>query len=380
MVDLCERKNCCGCAACVEICPRQAIVLKKNDMGFQYPEINEDLCIECKRCEKVCTILKSSENFLNSSRKYFAYQGSKKACLKSSSGGFAHELARKCISKNFAVCGAVFCDNFSAVKFDITENVIELEPFRGSKYIAVNMGEIYETVYKFLDSGKNVLFFGLPCHIAGLKTYINQKKKTNGELYTVDLLCHGVGSPYVWNLALDDFCESKAACRDEIEEINFRSKPETEGKKLLIKIKNTPYYMKPKNFPYYYGFENRLIMRDSCYSCKYRSSNRTGDITIGDMIPIDSNGWGRSVVLINSEKGENIIQDIPGLFTSLKDEEIQKLIKRICSTHLNVVPKFKTKIAPKNLKDYKKLSKTYLNPNYKPLKYKIIGIIKKIIK
>ena len=49
-----EKKECCGCAACYAICPRQAIIMKADDIGFFYPHIMPEKCIKCYQCVKVC--------------------------------------------------------------------------------------------------------------------------------------------------------------------------------------------------------------------------------------------------------------------------------------------------------------------------------------
>ncbi len=377
---LCSEKECTGCGACKEICPKNAITLKSKDRGFLYPEIDGEICVNCKMCERVCHSFIDVTPILNQTEKYFAYQSSKDICMKSASGGISHELAKEAISQGFSVCGAVFSEDFSSVKFAVAETEAEIEAFRGSKYVAVDMGDIYKKVYDILKDSRNVLFFGLPCHIGGLKAYLKNKGPADGELFTVDLICHGVGSPRIWNFALDCFFESQGKSRNQLENVNFRSKPETVGKKLLLELDGKKHYLSPKEFPYYYGFENRYIMRNSCYTCKYRSSQRAGDITVGDMIPIDSEGMGRSVVSLNTQKGAELFNTLSYEAVALTAEEIAALKKRLESAHLGVEPKYRCKINPQTQEEFKKLSKTYLNPAYVPFKYKIIRIIKKFIK
>ncbi len=373
---LCE--NCCGCGACAQICPRNAITMEADSRGFLYPKINQALCIGCKLCEKLCNTLEKTDK--NAPMEFLSYQGPKEICMHSSSGGAAHQLARKAISQGYAVCGAVFSKDFSKVTFAVAESEAELEHFRNSKYIAVELGDIYQKVHDLLKKGKNALFFGLPCHVAGLKAYFQNKKEVPGQLITVDLLCHGVGAPHIWNLALDEFCRSKGADREDLEQVNFRSKPEKNGKRLLLLLQGASYYLPAEEFPYYYGFTNRLLMRNSCYACQYRSVDRPGDLTLGDMIPIDPEGLGRSVICVNTSTGRELLENVEGAFVSLIDEEVEALKKRICNGHLNAVPKYRAKVNPQTAEEYRKLSGTYLNPAYVPLKYKILRTVKKIIR
>ena len=49
-----ENKDCCGCTACMNICPKGAIDMCEDEEGFKYPVINKDKCIECGLCKKIC--------------------------------------------------------------------------------------------------------------------------------------------------------------------------------------------------------------------------------------------------------------------------------------------------------------------------------------
>lgn len=51
-----KKSDCCGCAACAMICPKNAISMVADNEGFEYPVINEELCINCKICTGVCPI------------------------------------------------------------------------------------------------------------------------------------------------------------------------------------------------------------------------------------------------------------------------------------------------------------------------------------
>lgn len=49
-----RKEECCGCTACYAICPKGAIVMKADDEGFEYPQIEEKRCVRCYQCIRVC--------------------------------------------------------------------------------------------------------------------------------------------------------------------------------------------------------------------------------------------------------------------------------------------------------------------------------------
>ncbi len=49
-----KKENCCGCFACLSVCPVGAIYAKEDGEGFLYPEIDAGICIRCLKCLSVC--------------------------------------------------------------------------------------------------------------------------------------------------------------------------------------------------------------------------------------------------------------------------------------------------------------------------------------
>ena len=51
-----RKEDCCGCYACESMCPVNAITMKADEIGFEYPVIDEEKCVGCMTCIRVCPI------------------------------------------------------------------------------------------------------------------------------------------------------------------------------------------------------------------------------------------------------------------------------------------------------------------------------------
>lgn len=210
MIQITDKQNCCGCEACVQRCPKQCITMQSDHEGFLYPKVNEEICIHCGLCEKVCPIINTATE-----KEPFKILGAKanddEIVKKSSSGGFFSLIAEKVLSQNGVIFGAKFDKNWNVVH-DYTDNINELDVFRRSKYVQSRIGNTYQKAEDFLKAGRLVLFTGTPCQIKGLKLFL---RKDYENLLTVDFVCHGVPSPAVWNMYLDAYIK-KLAYKDQI--------------------------------------------------------------------------------------------------------------------------------------------------------------------
>ena len=202
MVENKDNKNCCGCEACVQKCPKKCISLVQDKEGFWYPHVDESLCIGCKLCDKVCPYNEKSEFSLSKSEeKLFAYKNDSSDILReSSSGGAFTELATCIIERGGVVYGAAFKDDWSVHHICI-DNIEGLKKLRGSKYVQSNIENCYIDAEKKLQKGTIVLFTGTPCQIKGLKCFL---RKDYPQLLTVDFICHGVPSPGIWKRYLNE--------------------------------------------------------------------------------------------------------------------------------------------------------------------------------
>ena len=309
MIEINTKTNCCGCHACYNSCPTHAIEMKEDEYGFKYPQIDKDKCINCGLCEKVCPIL-NKKTRANKPEAYAIINRDEHIRAKSSSGGIFTLIAEKIIEKGGVVFGASFDEEFM-VKHIKVENKENLQRLRGSKYVQSDINDTFKDVKEILETGRKVLFTGTPCQINGLYTFLNKKYDS---LYTQDIICHGVPSPKVWKKYLE--YRKKKDSKEPIE-INFRQKDNGwKAFQMLFKYDNDEYKINHSEDVYMKAFLKNLSLRDSCYNCGFKDKNRISDLTLADFWGINNvvenmnDDKGTSLVIINSEKGKELLESI----------------------------------------------------------------------
>lgn len=193
MIQIADKHNCCGCSACANVCPKTCIAMSTDEEGFLYPVVDMSVCVGCGLCEKVCPFLtelrpKKPKNT------YAAINPNEEERLRSSSGGIFTLLAQETLKAGGVVFGAAFDGDWSVKHIGI-ENIKELPKLQGSKYVQSKIGNSYKKAKQLLDKDIPVLFSGTTCQIAGLLKYL---RKEYEKLLTVDVICHGVPSPRIW--------------------------------------------------------------------------------------------------------------------------------------------------------------------------------------
>lgn len=315
MIKIKAKEDCCGCYACYNICPKECITMESDNEGFWYPKIDKDKCINCNLCEKVCPIINKPNSSLYEKKSYAVFNKNEKIRLESSSGGIFSLLAEYVINNHGNVYGAVFDEDFNVkhVKINILQDINLL---RGSKYVQSRINDIFKSIKFDLKNNKIVLFTGTPCQIAGLQSFL-QKKYDN--LILMDIVCHGVPSPLVWQQYIN---ELKQNYKQNIKSIYFRDKS-TGWKTYSVKFLFDKDEYKNIGFKdiYMKGFLNDIYLRPSCYSCNFKGIRRISDITVADfwgienVLPKMDDDKGTSLVVIHSEKGKQV-------FDKLKDKII----------------------------------------------------------
>ena len=310
-------KTCTCCCACVNVCPKNAINLKKDIYGFQYPEIDTTKCIGCNLCNEVCPDV-NPISLLQPKVAYAATNNDKEIQKESTSAGVFTMLARNVLLNNGVVYGCAYDDSF-AVRHIVVDKINNLNKLQKSKYIQSDIDYIYKDVYAFLKKGVFVLFSGTPCQIAGLRKYL---VKDYPNLLLVDLICHGVSNNDIFKAFLHEFENNNKV---KVKGFDFRFKDPFLGNYLTRIVTDKKEYIYPWQCTSYgYLYMMSYITRDSCYYCKYSCLNRVGDISLGDYWnvkkyhPSLDDCFGVSLVLINTDKG---MKAFDGIKNNMKCEE-----------------------------------------------------------
>ncbi len=299
MIDITDKAKCCGCGACVQICPKQCISFISDKESFDYPVMDVSRCIGCDMCERVCPELNISLPSRPQAT-YAAINRNEAVRRESSSGGVFTLLAEAVIARGGVVFGARF-DSDWTVRHDKAETSEELVAFRGSKYLQSRIGETFIEAKCHLSEGREVLFSGTPCQIAGLKGYLN---KEYDNLLTVDFVCHGVPSPGAWKKYLEE--KSRALSAPAGKNTDFTS----------LNNDNEGIYEPFTDNDYMRVFLSDLDLRPSCYKCPSKGGRSGSDITLGDFWGIEhvdrsmDDDCGTSLVLINTPKGAKLYGEL----------------------------------------------------------------------
>ena len=317
--------DCCGCMACADACPRSAITKIVKD-GAVYPSIDTDKCIECGNCINVCGMKRKTVKPAASA--YVGFYNDDELYPQSASGGVFAGLAKNFLQSGGIVYGAAIdmdADGKLICHHIRVENLSTLPKILNSKYVQSDTSGIFKDVLKQLSDGKKVLFSGTSCQIASLLSFL---KKPYDNLYTVDLICHGVPGMDFLNEYLAEI-ENKYGTK--IQKMKFRTKdiPKNSviSKKvytlLLLLLDGKEIKIPMRDSAYYRMFMSQACYRESCYACRYASINKPADVTLGDFYSdehdfdvtslSDNDSQFFSTILIRTDKGKQLLYSSPGM-------------------------------------------------------------------
>ena len=308
MIHIQNKTDCCGCNACGDICPKNAITFGTDPEGFWYPEVDPCKCIECGLCEKVCPVLNVKElkkNDLAEPVCYAAEHRNLEVIFDSTSGGVFSAMAEILYRSGGYVGGAVFNEDFSVSHY-ISADKGDLPRLRSSKYLQSSLEGFYARVGALVKAGEQVLVCGTPCQMAGLRAFLG---KDYDNLLIADFICRGINSPKVWQKYLKSFEERYGSpvvyAKAKSKEYGWRNLTQ---KVILADGRHLYETLEQSNFTKGY-LRTNVYCRPSCYDCKFKGFPRIADITLADFWGIErvnrsmEKNLGTSLVLLNSQKG-----------------------------------------------------------------------------
>lgn len=329
-----NKSNCCGCSACANKCPKQAILMKEDCEGFMYPVVDQTKCINCHLCEKVCPIINRKKEVTKPQNGYLIRNNDEQVLKESTSGGAFSALAEVIIEQGGVVFGATFDDNYDVhhVAIDKKEDIYK---FRNSKYVQSSLEDNFIKCKKYLEESRKVLFSGTPCQIEGLLCFLGKKYD---NLYLVDVVCRSVPSRLVWR----KYREMRISQNSNLKPVGFRDKTRYGYEYSQMRFDDDKkHYSGVESDQYLRAFFSDISVRPSCYNCKFKKRFRNSDLTIWDCFPIqkfdkafdDNKGVTRCVT--HSGKGIALVEAINSK-CQIKQIDTEKLLADVREMQFSV--------------------------------------------
>lgn len=312
---ICKKSECTACNACINVCPKDAIKMVKEDNGLCYAQIEEEKCIDCGLCKKKC-INNININYRTPKKVFAAWDNDTNSRDNSASGGVATFIQKFALLNGIKTYGTIYDEEYE-VKFKLVENLNDLELIKNSKYAYSNTERVYNEIKKFLYYGEKVLFIGMPCQIAALLSIVGD----NENLITIDIVCHGM-PPINYFKEHINFLKNKYKIK-KINNIKFRKNnifnmiiEYDDNKKIVLNERIDPYLI---------GFHQGLLYQNACYDCKFARKERIADITLCDFWGIkekykEEYDKGISAVMVNTLKGEKLWDIIKDKLSSFEED------------------------------------------------------------
>ncbi len=302
-----SQEMCTGCGACANICGTHAITVDLNKNGFYHYEIDGSKCIDCGLCNSVCPVKTVPLKNIRDAQGLYAFKHNSKDVLKkSSSGGASHAIAEFMLYKGYNVCGVTYNPDKNTASHLVIDDAKDLHKIQGSKYL---QSECEGAVEKLISEGKQFVFFGTPCQVAGLDSLLKKKQYRENALL-VELVCHGVQSKLVWDKYLSEITKENGFS-EKIECI-FRNKEYPWHQKTMTLISGEKQYSAKESEDNFYAFfKYPVVYMPTCYECQFRKKS-SADIRIGDFWGSEfaDDDSGVSLVVAVTDRGKRIIGEL----------------------------------------------------------------------
>lgn len=313
-MDLAIQKNCTGCKACAYVCPKNCISFQ-NDKTYNiaYPIIDENKCINCGKCRRICPEINSIEGS-SPYAAYAAWSCNQEERRTSASGGIAAEIYKYAIQKGYSIVGAAFGKDFE-VNLELANDMIDIQKFKNSKYVFSSTSDVFQRIAQKLKYDGKIVVIALPCQIAAIKKIFH--KDLENFLF-VDLVCHGT-MPYIYLKQYIRHMEN--LYHKKVGHFTFRDPAKgTENFILSLYDKDDICFYSSSSLkdPYQFAYHRMVAYRENCYHCRYANSQRISDITLSDYkglgvcSPCNFSEKKVSCILVNTIKGRKYINELIG--------------------------------------------------------------------
>lgn len=386
MIKIQDKYKCCGCGSCSQKCPKGCISMNYDNEGFLYPKVDINTCVDCGLCEKVCPQINlPATSNTKIPDVYATYSKDEHTRIDSTSGGMFSVFAERMYAEGAYVCASLFDDDFK-LKLFISNDIADLPELRSSKYIQTETGNKYTGIKKLLDNGKKVFFCSTPCQVAGLYSFLG---KEYDNLTTCDIVCKGVPTYKLFRKHLD-YLEDKYESKTKEVKFKFKDKSHPWGV-LATKItyQNGKEHVKNVSEDFFMTafLRTGFSIRPSCTECSFKSFPRYADVSLGDFWGIEKisdidREKGVSLLIINSEKGKKLFDDVR---ENLIVEQHSLADATVKNVHLiqpyDPAPGFSNRVREKFFcdleeKGYKYVENKYIKSYYAPN----INLLKRIYK
>ena len=310
MIKINDKTKCCGCTACFNACPVNAIAMIPDNEGFLYPYVDQKKCVNCRTCENACPIFNKNDH-AEKTDGYIVRYSDDKVVEESTSGGAFTAFASYLLNQGYIVYGASF-DNNMKVVCKMTTSLAGLSEMRGSKFVQSTLGSTFKDIKRRLKSEEKIVFTGTPCQVSGLISFLGEKPK---NLFCIDFVCRGVPSPGLWenyvNMMEQRYGSKMVAARFKNKTYGYHATT------MKVNFANgKTWYGSGRIDPMMKAFVRELASRPSCSKCAFKGIKRQSDITMFDCYKFSSitklkdDNKGYSSLFIHSEQGRQVFDKI----------------------------------------------------------------------